>query len=494
MEFTLDLSSLYTFLYGRSPLEVAWIVFLRGGWIIIAYMILHLWWALRLLRLQGKFLSGIEYCLLAIDIPKDSEQTPKAMEQVFATITGAHQDISSRDKYFKGEVQISFSFEIISIDGYVQFLIRTPKVHRDLVEGAVYSQYPDAEITEVEDYVKDFPSHFPNDHYNLWGTEVELVRNEAFPIRTYKYFEDPLSQELKDPLASLIETMSRIQKNEQVWFQIVIVPTENTKWVQKALKQAYKICGKKAPEKKKTLFDMLLDWLYRLPDFLPFIASSSVYGEERREIFDFRVMNLTPGEREIVEAIEQKASKLGYICKLRLMYVSPHEQYQTSRVINSVYGALKQFGYLTRNSFRPNKRTKTSVVWFFVEQRKNMRRQRLMRNYKNRSWYMGSKYFILNIEELASLYHFPSITVKTPYLKRTEVKKSDSPAHLPTYDEVPVRDYEESLREQLVNLELNNDYYEQRYAKVKTPSAAAPRKNEQGSVRDNAPDNLPIVQ
>lgn len=481
----------------NNPFYIMWIFFVYGGWVIVVYGLVRLWWTMRLFKLQGRYLAKVEWVILAIDIPKASEQTPKAMEQVFATISGAHAEISKRDKYTKGEVQLSFSFEIVSIDGYIQFLVRTPKVFRDLVEGSIYAQYPDAEITEVEDYTKDIPNNYPNDKYKIWGAELQLAQNEAFPIRTYKFFEDQLSQELKDPISSLIENMSRIQKNEQVWFQIIVVPTENSEWVKRALKQAYKIAGKKVSEEKKSIFSPLLSFLFNLPNWVSFLRIEG--SESKKDQLDFRVLNLTPGERSSVEAIETKASKLGFICKLRLIYVAPLEQYQTARVINSVFGAIKQFGDLTSNSLKPNKRTKTSVVWFFPDRRANERRGRIMRNYKARSWFLGSKYFILNAEELATIYHFPSIYVKNPYLKRTEAKKSDAPVSLPQNIALDASQPTVDLREQLTNLQLDNNYYESRYGK-KSPPPAKPQNDHQSQKtlpatdQENAtvPDNLPL--
>jgi hypothetical protein len=222
---------------------------------------------------------------------------------------------------------------------------------------------------------------------------------------------------------------------------------------------------------------------------------------------DFRILNLTPGERASIEAVERKASKIGFICKLRLLYIAPHDIYSAKRVISSVFGGMKQFGDLTSNSFKPNKRTKTSAVYFFPEQRANARRGRILSNYRNRSWYAGSRSYILNTEELATLYHFPSISVTTPYLKRTDVKKSDAPAQLPAGLENLIDREENDMREQLEGLSLDNNYYERMYSK-KAPTQAnvdvLPHTPATSHLRDqleslgakepaNVPSNLPII-
>ena len=58
----------------------------------------------------------------------------------------------------------------------------------------------------------------------------------------------------------------------------------------------------------------------------------------------------------------------------------------------------------------------------------------LFRGYKDRDWDVGSPLFILNTEELATLYHFPITTETTtvhPAIEQTQSKTSQPPANLP---------------------------------------------------------------
>ena len=143
------------------------------------------------------------------------------------------------------------------------------------------------------------------------------------------------------------------------------------------------------------------------------------------------MLHLTPGEKSMIEAIEEKAAKIGFECKIRLIYISPIEQYSVARVISSVFGSIKQFNTLDLNALKPDPDTKTKINYFFIKYRERLRRERLMRGYKQRSGIVGHNWFIFNIEELASLWHFPSRFIKTPMLQRTAAKKSDAPPSLP---------------------------------------------------------------
>ncbi|MFH1171813.1 MAG: hypothetical protein V1778_04735, partial [bacterium] len=80
--------------------------------------------------------------------------------------------------------------------------------------------------------------------------------------------------------------------------------------------------------------------------------------------------------------------------------------------------------------------TKTSADYWFVKRRVHARQHRIIRNYKRREFYRkftgkAPKPFILNVEELASIFHFPVMTVKAPQLQKTEARRGEPPIRLP---------------------------------------------------------------
>lgn len=463
---------------GNQPMDQLMIyAFTHGLGFIYVFVIVLMGYDLWLNAKQVKWFSKIKWVFLAIDIPRDSEQTPKAVEQLFSTLSGAHTPISFKEK-MQGQFQLSFSFEIISIDGYVQFLVRAPDYWRDLVESAVYSQYPDAEITEVNDYTTDIPSKFPNDSYNMWGTEVVPVAPDILPFKTYTEFEDSVSGEFKDPMASIIETMSKIRNGEQVWLQLLVRPT-GAEWTKKSAAAAAKIAGKKGPAPKKSLLNRLLSPIWNLI-FLSNgeimfwwtdAAANSSKKDQKKDDLPSMMLHLTPGERGTLEAIEHKASKIGFQCKLRLIYLSPHNIYNPGRVISQIFGSIKQFSTNDLNAFKPHAKTKTKIEWFMVKKRLAWRRQNLIRAYKFRSNMAGANHYILNTEELASIWHFPSRDIRTPLLQKTESKKSEPPSTLPIFiKSAVVSNDEQEMRKQLrnakpFNVKLDDKHFESRFAK-----------------------------
>ena len=226
MDIVIDLQPVTDFL--NLPIDQLLLTSLYYvGWIPLAatfiWGVIQVW--LRYIRLA--YGASEKTVLLAIDIPRGNAQTPKAVENIFSYLAGAHSTHDLYEKWWLGMWQLYFSFEIVSIEGYIQFLIWTPEKYRYLVDAAIYSQYPDAEITEVNDYTEGFPVHFPDDQYDIFGGEFKLVEDSVYPIKTYKYFEHLMGEpetQYKDPMATLMDLMSSLKRGEQLWYQILVIP------------------------------------------------------------------------------------------------------------------------------------------------------------------------------------------------------------------------------------------------------------------------------
>ena len=58
-----------------------------------------------------------------------------------------------------------------------------------------------------------------------------------------------------------------------------------------------------------------------------------------------------------------------------------------------------------------------------------------MRWFRSRDIVKGGKPYVLNAEELATIYHFPSEMVAAPMVERPKAKKGASPPNLPVVPE-----------------------------------------------------------
>ncbi len=468
-----------------SPLESALILFFNGGWIVVLIAAVYFGRFSWLDWRQGMYHTAKRhFILLAIDVPRDNEQSPKAVENIFSHLHGALPSRNNRyQEWWLGKTPDYFSMELISIEGYVQFLIYTQEEYRDLVESAFYAQYPDAEITQVEDYVYGANGEFrgirfPNDDYLLLGTEIVLGHGNNYPIRLHPEFEHSLSQEFKDPMASLLETMNKMGPGEQLWFQLVITPEYNNAWQPKAMAEAMKIAGKKVDVPVGIVdrgVNALLGGLDKLGTAaFPYYEATEI--AEQRELPSL-MLHLTPSEKAQIEGIQLKADKWGYWCKFRYVYLAKKSVGTKAHGISQVMGALKQFASMNLNGFSPHKYTKTwGLDYLFVKRRLARRQNNLIRVFQERGRSAGSHGIILNTEELATVYHFPTEMVKAPLVSRTQAKRASAPTTLPIENGAPG----------LTRIRPSVERRAAAPAELPQPEANAP-------APERAPENLPFV-
>lgn len=418
-----------------NPLAAMWWLFSHGGFVAVLIAIGYGIWWLYMDAIQNRWLAKQRFVLLAVDVPRENEQTPKAVEHIFSHFHGIQKNPNAKEKYIEGYVQLPITVELVSIDGYIQYLVRTPVDHRDLVEAAIYAQYPQAEISEVEDYAFKIPAKYPDPEWDLWAAELELTNKDAYPIRTYPLWEHSLTQTFLDPMASLLEIMSRLRPGEQLWMQWICKPLGDNTWRKKGIEIINKLVGIKSKSKKSALESLaeapgaLLTGTYETIVRTLYEPSDSSAKKQKDEPPSL-MQHIPPHLRVVVEAIGMKISKLGFDVKARVVYTGKKEVFDKSR-ISGVMGAMKQFASMDMNGFKPDKKMKTKVDYWRVKQRVAALQRRLVLGYRNRSTWSGRTTFVLNIEELASVWHFPVITVKAPLVKKTEAKRGEPPTLLP---------------------------------------------------------------
>lgn len=417
----------------QPPWLIAWQLFVNGGWVVFIILFFFVGRMAWLNWRQNLYMSKQDFILLAVDIPQAHLQNIKAVEQIFAALWGSFGTGNKKDKWWNGRVQLAYSIELVSIEGYIQFLIHTPAPFRDLVESAIYAQYPDSEIVEVQDYTQSIPKEFPAEGWDLWGTEFSMTKSDVYPIKTYPLFEHMLSAQFVDPLAALLEVLARLGPGEQIWLQWVISPISDS-WQDKSHKEVKKLLGVKTEAKKNFLFKILEPLFSQFADILkqgsglgPVEIGSADASADKSQL-----AQLSPGERAVVEAIQNKATKIGYETKMRMIYTGAVENFSRARGVAGVIGALRQFSALHLNGFKPNGKTATNADYFRVKKRIEKRQRKILSAFRSRSQTAGAgNGFILNTEELATLWHFPSEEVKAPQVKRSDTKVVEPPSTLP---------------------------------------------------------------
>lgn len=404
-------------------------IFLSLWWLWLPVFFVVLFIELWVKYLEEKAVKKINWLMLEVKIPRDIEKTPKAMEQIFSGFHGILTGVKFLDKYFKGKVQPWFSLEIAGIDGAIYFFIRTPEQFRNLVEAQIHAQYPNVEISEVLDYAGPLANKISSKTYDVIGTGLILGKDNYLPIRTYPAFEEKEPEKRVDSIASFLEILSKLKPGENIFIQYLVAPTAAKEWKEKGQEAINKMTGKKV-EIKKTWFGNVYG---SVEEFIKnFFVGIAVYPEwetPKKEESKASVVNLSPGEKNVVEAIENKMSKIAFKTNIRFAYIARSDIFNRANFA-AVIGAFKQFNTVNMNAFKSDDYQETWADQPFKERRGVLRKRKFIEKYINREFWKKT-FFILNTEELATIYHYPIIVVEAPTMRRVEAKKAEPPVSLP---------------------------------------------------------------
>ncbi|MCA9392089.1 type IV secretion system DNA-binding domain-containing protein [candidate division WWE3 bacterium] len=351
-------------------------------------------------RVEESVADGV---LLVIKVPKENEQTPLAAEMFFAALHGLLQD--------EGEDLGIFSFEIVGTNEGVFFYTYVPKRFRKFIEGQIYAQYPTAEITEGEDY----SAKAINASIAVRGTELILEKPFYYPIKSFPDFD-------VDPLAAITSSLEDMQDGEQIWFQLVVKPLAEG-WQESGYKKIDELRTGKVRDDTPLLQHLislmsekgvrfLLDVLAGL------VQQPSVYMVDRtEEAKKADKYEMTEENKSEVEAIKKKLSLLGFEVNMRVVGIAAGEESAQNNVSDFV-AAFKQFSSGELNSF---------IRSGFIKEATS-----ILDAYRKRSQPAEvDNVFVLNTEELASVYHLPNVSVATPNIDYILSKKAEPPLDLP---------------------------------------------------------------
>jgi hypothetical protein len=358
-------------------------------WIPIVVILLVATW--RNYRI-AKPLAEHESSLLILEIPKANDKSELAAEQLFASLHGILRD-KAELKLSRG-IQEHLSFEIASVNGQIRFYVWVPKDLQSFVEGQIYSQYPTVQIhTAEEDYV----SH-ERQHSVVHTSEITLTGPEFLPIKTFQNFE-------VDPLAGITGTLAKLESSgEELWIQVLVRPIadewhkQSERWI--------------ASVRNGNPFGMMIG---QNGFSLRWVGSffEALWKPPEHTTDEAGKAELSERDKTRISEVEKKATKLGYQVKVRLAYLGDSQTSAKQRM-QALVGTFKQFNSTNLNGF------KITNASFKKED---------LNAYKTRLF--ADQGFILNIEELASVFHLPHTNVETPNIVWASSKTAEPPSKLP---------------------------------------------------------------
>lgn len=375
--------------------RVIFYVLIILGWILGFYLIIKAYTK----RRKRMWVEKQKYTTILIRVPRNNEKGPLSAQLMFASLHGIYK--TSKEKLEDGSFQDHISFEMVSTTKYIRFYVYCPVHLKDFVLGQLYAQYSSVEISEVPDYTlskRGEGTHFV-------GTEFSLIRDYYYPIKTFANFE-------VDPLAGITGVLSQVDEGEQIWIQILARPTDDS-WQKKAISHTSAIKSGKVKSGGAGIIGKIFS--------LIFLFFKLLFNPEAMTKDPSKQAKLAGPVEQAVKAIEEKSTKLGFESKIRVVFLSNKSVEQSKMKLQSIAGAFKQFNASNLNGF-VNKKTYVDDFEF-------------MNKVQNRSF--EEEGYILNIEELASLFHLPTVTVDTPTIDWAGSKKGEPPASLPIEGTVP---------------------------------------------------------
>ena len=353
---------------------------------------------------HGYFDHVIYLVKLTKDRPKDQNQdfTVQQMreeiscaETIFASIGGLRAQrgwavwLWGRDDHF--------SFEIVANSNVIAFYVVAPRRAARYLEQQINAHYPDAVLEEVVDY-----NIFTAQGVIAVGS-LQTTRHYALPLKTY-------NQQEVDLMNSQLNVMSKLSLGESLAIQYTVRSAYGS-WhgaVKKIVQTAYK---------KKSVNAALKTSIWSsLGDFWSGAFSSNKTKKEEANTKQAE-KRLTAMEEEMLKLMEQKNSKAGLNVNLRLVACA-NNQGRADNLLSDLTNAMSQYNYYEYgNSFQAKPRRKPA---------KKLIQQFIYRRFDEKSS------FLLNTEELASLYHFPLRNAETPNILWLTAKQASAPSEVPS--------------------------------------------------------------
>lgn len=372
---------------------ISWLIGLLLSWYVwlpIVLILGYLTWR-NYQRIDA--VKAIESTLLILEIPKANDKKELAAEQLFASLHGILRD--KDELKLNGGIQEHLSFEIASVNGQIRFYVWVPRSLQSFVEGQIYAQYPTVQIHEADE---DYVTHERN-HSIIYTGDITLTGSEFLPIKTFQSFE-------VDPLAGITGTLAKLESTgEEVWIQVLARPIPD-EWHKSTDKWINSLKGGNP-------FSFLTDgkgfdfkWVGGLLEALWKPPEGGSGGAAKPK-------ELSERDKTRVSEAQKKATKLGYDVKIRVAYLGESSTNAKLRM-QAIVGTFKQYNSTNLNGFKV---TNTSF------------KSEDLAKYRSRLFI--DKGFILNIEELASVFHLPHTNVETPNIVWASSKTAEPPAKLP---------------------------------------------------------------
>jgi hypothetical protein len=409
-------------------------------WFFLPILFFYIFWEKFTGFQKSKTGKQLQWGFLEIKFPSGIMRSPRAMEEVFnalhAIAPDPEIDLTWVNLNFKGFIPKSYVFLIIAHNQKIRFFIRFPLELKDFIKSRFYSQYPEIQFIDVEDPYNFLPPKIPNLLFDTEIFAVHLKKEDIYPIKTYAELENLPKEQQMDLMTTFSEAAWQISDKEWLIFQIGLLPTtadnevHGKKWVERGQKVVDKLIGKKESQNQKANFlDPIFEFMVNL--LLAIVREPQWKTSEEKPKEEVNLQKLTPGEKKVLEMVQQKLSKLGFWCSCKAAYIATRQIFDDKRssAISLMLSVLKNFSSENLNAFKLHSLTFTKKKT--LSRKKFLIKRKEFANLKKYKMDDKKFSFILNSEELASLVHPPMEFVGSAGVEKSPVRE------LPPSSEIP---------------------------------------------------------
>lgn len=330
------------------------------------------------------------------DRKKDIKEVLSGIDNFYANLGGMRAQRGFKSWLYGRHDTWSFEI-VVGLDGLITFYIAVPLYLVNHVNQQLLSQYPHLQIEEIDDYNIFGPIGVASAGY------LKLSKDKMLPILTYKHMD-------VDPLVSILSNLSKLPEGHTAAIQFVMRSAKGS-WRSRGVKVASEMHGGKSFKQAlasvsgggaTSILGSPSDWFY------------STKSNEKLPHQDVR--KSSPMEEEMIKLISEKASRAGMDVNIRVISFSPTEL-ESKEIIKQVSNAFAQYSsYENANSFKAViKGSVNKIIEDFI-----------YRNYDEKNG------FVLNTEEMTSLWHLPLPGTEVPKIKWLTARRLPPPINMPT--------------------------------------------------------------
>ena len=290
-----------------------------------------------------------------------------------------------------------FSFEIVANNKQIAFYVSAPRASSRYFEQQIQAHYPEAVMEEVKDYNIFQPSGV------ILATTIKTVRGFVYPIKTYKYHE-------ADPMNSIINILSKLGEGESLAIQY-IARSAKGRWharCSETVRKSYEYGSISRAFRAQGVIGKIIMFLGEVA------KTAAPQTPDQNRAPD----RLSANDEEVIKKIEEKNSKAGLDVNVRIIVSSSSHQSGAQIYLSNAFSAFSQYNYYEHgNSFQNSFKLKRqdTIIKDFIHRRFDEKTQ-----------------FLLNTEEMASLFHFPLKTAETPNILWLSAKLAAAPSDVPS--------------------------------------------------------------